>query len=246
MTKPEVVIENYRNVYDFYGQTDPDLATVNQRIRTNLDKFETVKVAVTDDTLTQIEQLVDDRVSFIFSANHLVFDDHNVIDACLARTAIRSVLQNTRTFAKDSYFRQSELRPTLDDNGAIPVFRSSDYSARQMIAPAQALIDMTVANMSCKNQHLLSFFEGTRNTTGDPRTIQRLGAGLGRIACGIHQYNDSVAIVSIGLSYDDPGDPSTARVAINPPLTSLAGTSSDIRKLAQADLQQAVDHSYSL
>lgn len=205
MKRPEVTLENYQNLYQYYQQTEQSSKWL-QCVHSILARIYNPKVEWDEDSREAISKRLAAGSRFIIASNHLVIADQFPIAAALRQEeSLRPIIGNTFVPAKAPYYQQwytKSLRPALDKLGAIPVFRSSEADkGRALQAEATRLFIATAAGKIIAGNHMFIFPEGTRNRE-NPTEIGRIHKGIGRIACTA-SAETPVSVLPMGLWYGD-------------------------------------------
>ncbi len=195
MSRPKVTLENQQAVYEFYEQYEPS-ARAQQAAHRILSMAFRPQGAFAHGVEDELEQAAENDTRLIIVANHVRKQDPVLFGPALRLTpALRHY--NGRTFepAKPILFQYPVLRPTIDVLGAVPVFRDKDVNNQES---TKAFLNLA-AKKIVRGRSMIIHPEGTRNT-GDPRQLQAIKGGTGRVAC-MASADADVAILPIGIWY---------------------------------------------
>jgi len=167
-----ITAANHVEVYDYYLSTDMHkaLPIVADHITAAIFHPEVVVPAT---TLEYIHQRYESGKPLIMVANHVRYNDHNVVSAAIRQVPLLSelIVGNTFIFAKAPYFQKKLSRWHNELSNVIPVFREVDIaketgkkevSLMEVGRPANALVDLSLKRLAL-GQNLFLFPEGTRN-----------------------------------------------------------------------------------
>ena len=200
--RPEVTVDNYEAVYDFYGPgrrrdgfTYPLLRFVDAVYRPRL--------LVPQETVADLHRLHDSGVGIIVAANHPSKHDPFVLASAVFDSRVRFLASGTG-LTKDPLFR-GPLRPVFEYTGTVPVFRAKNYqgTAREVHDGAAArLIDLCVERLTTGGV-VLTFVEGTNSSADDLRTLrlESVKKGVGQMVRGVRSGGGSVAVLPVGIVY---------------------------------------------
>lgn len=215
MKRPEVSLQNYSRVYEFYEHYRPPTVAYQLGHRALAQVY---KPAVNFDPGAKeaIAQHLEGSTRLILASNHVNNQDQYIVAAMAQRERVMRPMRG-RTFipAKESLFHNPLLRRGVDYMGAIPAFRQKDIDTSGLgdeagelrwclqRNAAQRLLDISVARIQ-RGDHMAIFPEGTRNT-GDAVRVQTVKRGIGEIVCGVGD-DVPVAIVPMGIYYGEGVD----------------------------------------
>lgn len=247
MDRPEVVLENSDEVYDFYREHRQNrwqawgaYAVLARRYRPRIGYAAGAREA--------LRRLISERRPLLIVINHLSQQDPYTVAAAAWRSALRPVIGRTRVLAKDELFIEPNLRRRIDMMGGIPVFRGKDHGLRAVNAAGQRMIDICAERMA-RGDGIAIFPEGTCNDV-DPAQVQAVGSGVGHIAFRAMKLGARPALVSLGLSYGPRADPTveptradavSACFHFGVPVPELPARPAEIARLVRTELQQALD-----
>ncbi|MFF2555101.1 lysophospholipid acyltransferase family protein [Nocardia sp. NPDC058058] len=247
MEPPEVTLENFDAVYDYYRDHRQNLLKakaaywlLGRRFRPRVNYAPGARKALRD--------FVSDGRPLLISINHLSENDPYTVSAAAWRSPLRPVIGHTRVLAKHEVFANPKLRNTLDMMGGLPVFRSKDHGTDPVDAASERLID-TCAVVMARGDSIALFPEGTCNTVDHTRVLE-LGGGIGHIVRRARELGADPVLVSLGLSYGPRPDPAaelskadvrSASFYFGMPLAELPSQPADITRTARAELQAALD-----
>lgn len=249
MVKPKITLDNYPQVYNYYGSHRPNLY-VNKTLHALLGAAIRPQVSFALGTEKEIADLLQTHATIVLASNHVSNFDPPVIASMAQREdAMRPMRGQTSVLAKRSLFKQP-LRPVIDQLYAIPTFRSGDAkhpdgtvdetrTALQRAA-SQEVQDMSVRLLD-SGVHMAIFPEGTRNK-GDPTRVQQLKRGLGDIVCRV-SLKTALAIVPMGIHYasENLSASLTPAVYVGAPIEGPFTDAQHVTERMQHELQTAVD-----
>lgn len=249
MTKPEVMLENYQQIYDYYGSRRPNVYA-NKILHTFLGAIIRPQITFDLGAKEELSRLLETQTTLILASNHTSNFDPPTIAAMAQREKImRPMRGNTSVMSKQSLFKWP-LRSIIDQLYAIPTFRTGDVERSDgtvdaerttlQRAASQEVQDMSVRLLD-SGIHMAIFPEGTRNKN-DPSEVQPLKRGLGDIACRVSSET-ALAIVPVGIHYtsEDTRTNFTPAVHLGAPVHGPFDDASHVTALMQHELQTAVD-----
>lgn len=245
---PEVTLENYQAVYDYYQ--------VHQQPRfkalaayAHLARKYAPRVNLSKQTALDIKQIRDDNGSFLISVNHPTnHSDQFVLAGTAWRSPLRRNIGHMRVLGKDDLFIDKEQRKKVDMMGSIPVFRAKDHSLRAVSDAGKRMMDVCAERLF-DGDDLAVFVQGEHESE-HPEQIKKINSGIAHIALRALNLGTPLHMLSIGIAYDRPGDhPSVehASVYINPPFQiDAANKPATITREVRDDLQTAVTKAHEL
>lgn len=235
MTRPEVTLENYEDVYRFYLDHRQNRFLARAAYAALGARFRP-RIRYADRARDQLHELLRSGTRLIVVANHLTDRDQYTLAATAWRTPLRRAIGRTRVLAKDELFADPGLRRKIDMMGSIPVFRGKDHGLRAVADAGRAMMDVSAERLH-RGDVLAIFPEGTCND-GDPARIQQINSGVGHIAAKARRLGSEPALLSLGISYhpDRPADVFVSRPVVGLPATPMA-----ITRTVASELQAAVD-----
>jgi 1-acyl-sn-glycerol-3-phosphate acyltransferase len=248
MKRPNVRIDNYKEVYDFYRTHQQN--KVGARLGyAALSRIFHPRVQYEQGAKEQLEELVANDTSLIIATNHLTYKDQYPAAATAWQTPLREKIGRTRVLGKDELFRGAK-RPFIDMMGTVPVFRSKNYDATLTREAGNYMTD-AMAERLANGDNIAILPEGTCNIE-HPEKLLPLRTGIGHMACRAAALETNLAIVTMGISYGEnlrgthDTDVKNALVYINQPIVNIPTNPSDIVGAAQVSLQDAVDNANRL
>lgn len=210
MNRPEVALENYRELQEYYSQIEPNWF-VARAVHLASALVYKPHVYFEEGTKEAISEELSMGTRLLIACRHMYIDDQNAVAAAIQReNELRALVGNAFIPAKEPYFNKEfhgkkYLRQWLDRAGAVPVFRPQDIpdlhkDNHQLQAQVTRSFIDTAAQKIIRGQHMFIFPEGTRNRT-DSKELLRINKGLGRIACAASK-EVQVALLTIGLDYE--------------------------------------------
>ncbi|WP_410871382.1 lysophospholipid acyltransferase family protein [Nocardia sp. A7] len=246
MHSPEVLLDDYDAVYDYYLRHQQNrwkalasYAVLGRRFRPRVTFAESAK--------QQLKALIRSGRPVIYAINHLSTSDPYTVAATAWRSPLRSKIGRVRVLAKDELFVDPEQRRKVDMMGGIPVFRGKDHGIRAVNAAGQRMMDVCAQRLAA-GDHLAIFPEGTCNEV-DHTKVQAVGSGIGHIAFRAAKLNAPPALVAMGMNYGTYAagvGPTAAEVVsgsahFRAPILELPQRPADIARLVREELQLAVD-----
>ncbi|WP_430333885.1 lysophospholipid acyltransferase family protein [Rhodococcus sp. ACT016] len=239
MTRPEVTLDNYEDVYRFYRDHQQNRVLAKAAYATLSARFRP-QVRYADGARERLRGLLASGTPLIVVANHLTERDQYTLAATAWQTPLRRAIGRTRVLAKDELFAEPGLRRRVDLMGSIPVFRSKNHGLRAVADAGRRMMEISAERLA-RGDVLAIFPEGTCNE-GDPTRLQQINSGVGHIAVKAGKLGAPPALVSIGISYGpNPDTGRSAEVYVGAPVVDLPTTPMDIRRLVAENLQIAVD-----
>ncbi|GAB2532759.1 lysophospholipid acyltransferase family protein [Nocardia heshunensis] len=247
MEPPEVTLDNYDAVYDYYRDHRQNLLKAKAAYWLLGRQFKP-RVSFAPGAEKALRNFISDGRPLLLSINHLSEMDPYTVSGAAARSPLRPVIGRTRVLAKHEVFADRKRRGTLDMMGGLPVFRSKDHENSPVNAASERLIETCALRLS-RGDSIALFPEGTCNYTDHTRVLD-LGAGIGHIARRATELGATPVLVSLGLSYGPRPDPAatltkpevrSASFYFTTPLPDLPSNSADITRLARDELQSALN-----
>ena len=252
---PEITSDNYQNVYDYYASEKMHkiVPYIADLMTASIFHPEVVVPEETRDFITDSHR---NRKPIILVANHVQYQDHNVVSAAIHGVPLlrKMVVGNTLIFAKAPYFQEPKSRWYNELANVVPVFREIDIKhetgidnpAMEVGRAASVLLDMTVKRIA-KGQNLFLFPEGTRNRK-DWEKVQSLEAGIGHIAFKAWHGAIDVNILPIGIAYHDQTPASIFKpvVYFGDPILSRKDKPRIVTATVQSAIQDSVDQAYNV
>ncbi len=216
MSRPQVSLENYQQLYDFYEGHDQNPVFARYIAHPLLAQVYRPDISIGGDGAAEdaIEQEIAQSRRLIVSPVHLTGDDQYVVVSLAQRVnALRPLRGNTFIPTEPSLSSRSglggkALRWAVDELGSIPIVRTEDLR-RQGIEVTQEIQDMHKRAMLrahevevgklIKGNHMAGFWEGTRNRVDHTR-VQVLKKGIAHTALEASQ-EVGVSILPVGLYY---------------------------------------------
>lgn len=257
MRAPEVTINNYLEVYNYYRQRDPSPAVAN------LGHFIAgllyhPKVEYQPGAKSRIfEQVGEVKRPVLIVPNHIYRSDVMHLPAILQREGVFRPLRTNTVIVAQSPLFQGASRLLYDRLGAIPAFRKKDTAGmgldedtrKALHVLAKSELASVIGSKIDKGFSTAIFSEGERNLNNeesDPRKVQPLKNGI------IDMINaatdpEGLMIVTAGFAYMEDGRGDVLRPNVFIPSPLEVGDSTDgLLDRVQASLQFAVDNAYAL
>lgn len=244
MKKPEVAIENFEKVYDFYA-THQANRTGALLAHTLADFIYRPNITYAEGAERELQSTISSGGSLVIAFNHLTYKDHFPMAAVAWQTPLRTQIGRARALAKDELFR-TPIRPMLDMVGGIPAFRAKNYVNEDQVHRVTDRLVEVASDRLVNGEHIAGAPEGTCSVE-HPQVLQPLHSGLGRIAVRGQEKGANVSIVTVGLSYGENlrGTKDTsvrhASVFMSSPITDLPKTPDKVTEVIRQSLQCSVD-----
>jgi len=219
MSRPEVLLQNYDALYNFYEQYEQNqlFARFGHFV---LGQMYKPQVSYAEDGFAQeaIRNELDEDRRLALAANHLTDADQYALMSLIQREKVfHPFIGNSFMAAKASLFTRPPskgglvLRRALDGMGGIPVFRTEDVEYQDAETPTEITKlqqlarsradDVQVARLK-RGRHGANFLEGTRNRV-DQTQVQPLKKGFAHTVSRAAK-DVGVFIVPIGMYYGEP------------------------------------------
>jgi 1-acyl-sn-glycerol-3-phosphate acyltransferase len=206
MKRPKIAVENYREVYNYFRQYDPQARPL-QLAYAALNGIFRPRVTFADRAQDDLVRINETQTPHIYYFNHLTNYDGFVINAALHQIAPDDI-GNIRTLAADFNFRQLGPLPipiplpVMEAFGLAPVFRHMDYPDVEDMTAVHDESFNYFRDLLVKGEKIAGAQEGETNKTDDPTTLLRTRSGLGIIAYRTAELLDRpVAMTPIAMSY---------------------------------------------
>lgn len=250
MKKPEVTLENYEQVYDYYLDYDqPKLGAKLGHGAMALFFKPHVEYAPDAEQLVG-HYLESPDIRGVVAFNHLSDKDQYVLSAMAHREPVfKSLIGNTFVQSKEPLFHHPNkfirpfLRRGVDIMGAVPAFRKKDVdkSKTELRRMATArLLDISVRKLR-SGKNMAVFPEGTRNDI-DPEVVQPLRTGIATVVGSVSLTNE-VGIIPVGFTYEH--DKRRPDIYIESPALVREIGIDNLLPWLQNSLQSAVDNAHS-
>lgn len=250
MERPEITVENYKQVYDYY-RTVEQPGRVLKLAYAALNGILRPRVDLADGAQADLDRIRDESIPHFYIFNHLSKLDYPIFASTLYQIS-REDIGHIRTMGADFNFRRPHFRPSFqfgmgsvsDYIGAIPVFRSVDYPDTDL-RPVQEELFHCVRDTLAMGQKAAAAPEGTINRTDDPVKLLKFHSGVAEVIFRTTALLDREAgITPMGFCYKlDPEKRNKARkvsVHVGRSLFVPPGMPvSEITERARADLQHA-------
>ncbi|NMN95362.1 lysophospholipid acyltransferase family protein [Antrihabitans stalactiti] len=239
MEPPEVTLENYEAVYDYYLTHQQNVLRAKASYSILNLKYRP-RIHYRDGAKAQLRELIKSGTPLIYAMNHLSTSDPYTLSALAAKTPLRKAIGHIRVLAKDELFVDPEQRRKVDMMGGIPVFRGKNHGLRAVNAAGQRMMDICAERMK-SSDHIAVFPEGTCNVE-DPTKVQTVGSGIGHITSRAMKLGVNPAMIYIGLSYGPTQETvKNASFFIDTPVTDLPVRPIEITREVVRGMQAALD-----
>lgn len=198
MGRPEVRLDNYGSVYDYYSSYDGSPAVLRAVHKACAMAYHPNSM-YEDGAEQRVGELLAEDTRLLIASNHInLMDQFPIAAEVQTNPKLRPIVGNTFIPGKAPYFRNPLTRRVMDIWGVIPTFRDQEVGDNQ---EAQAKSTSAFLGICAKKviegKHMFIFPEGTRNKK-DPTKPGRMYPGIGKIACAASD-KVLVAILTIGV-----------------------------------------------
>lgn len=250
MRKPEVTLNNYKSVYDYYKQYKQPRtgAYIGHKVMSWMFRPQVEYNKGAEDSVYDMISGSDTRV--IIALNHLSDNDQYVVASmAIKEPAFKPMVGNTFIQSKEPLFHHPNklLRPFLrrgvDVMGAIPAFRKKDISEDQADLRRLAtneLIQISIDKLR-SGQNMAIFPEGSRNIA-NPDIVQELRPGIIAVASQV-ALTHQVSVVPVGFTYE--GNKRQPSMWVGEPILDSGFSADTFLPLLHGSLQNAVDNARS-
>lgn len=244
MKRPEVTLDNYQAVYDWYQQYRQP-RPLTKLAYAALNRMYKPSVYYSDGAEDQFDEFRIDNTSQIFVFNHLTNKHDQFVASAVAHQMIPEDVGRTRVLAKDELFHGVQGR-FVNLMGAVPTFRKKDHVAGvETVDRANDAMFAALGAIVAGGENVAVFGEGTHNKA-DPTKLQKLRPGFARIALHAYNIGANVAITPIGMSFGptiDSLNPKQASVIVAPSVrVEYTDTINTLLDVTRDSLQTAIDY----
>lgn len=257
MKRPQVTLENYKEVYDYYRQYEQP----SKALKLAYGAFNSMlhpRVTLAEGAQDDLDRIKEESVPHFYIFNHLSRFDYPIFASTLHQVSPDDI-GTIRTMGADFNFRWPGFRPNfqlgggslLDLIGAIPVFRSIDYPEADL-HPVQEELFNCVRDCLAAGKKAAAAPEGKLNKTDDPVTLIRFRSGVAEVISRTTELLDrEAAITPYGFCYKkDPAERNKVKnvsVYVGRSLFIPPGMEvPDITEHARAGLQHTAIKAYEL
>lgn len=201
--RPEVSLENYAAVYDYFGPgrrrswfSEPFFRLVSA--------VWAPEVRISTAIAAEATRLREAGVGIIVAANHPSTKDPFVLTGLGWDPRIR-FLSRSVALSKDELFR-GPTAPVFEYMGTLPVFRAKNYPdvpRETHLAASLRLIAECVDHLGAGGS-VVAFVEGTTSAPEERRELrlESVKSGIGQMVSGVVESGRPVAILPFGFDYD--------------------------------------------
>lgn len=276
MKRPEVTLENYQAVFDYYDQRGPNTNFAHLGHLIMRRKFHP-QVTFAAGAEQLIADRLRDRAQVILVTNHdSDVDQFNLASFVSTKSVFRPMVSNTVIMAKTELFKDDtkkgrRQRIAIDELGAFPVFRKSDVEGEEdsperelQRKASESSIQLALNKTGGDNNryHLAGFPEGRRTLVerkdddgtvhpGEDHTVVRtISRGFGLVYANLLDLDDrEVIVVSAGMAYGrEKGERDMIHptVYIGQPITGQVTEQTEFNELLRANMQRDLTAAYDL
>lgn len=265
MSRPEVSLENYEAVYNYYENHTQNLqfARFGHFVMSKIYAPE-VSYAENGAAEEAIREEFNAGRRILITPNHLTEADQYVLISLVKREEVfNPFIGNSFMPAKASLFMQpafkggAVLRRALDELGGIPIVRQEDIrrqgieltpEIKELHRKAMLRADEVQVSKIIKGNHTGNFAEGTRNRV-DHTQVQPLKKGFAYTACRAAEIV-GVTVVPVGMYYggepqsyqkQDVPDKRKPIVHIGMPMTVETSSPAELVSQVYPAMQSCVD-----
>lgn len=202
MKKPELDIENFQAVYDYYDAYNGNERVLRAAMKLSQLIYRTHPVYL-DNCDKTYNYLSEEGYRYIFASNHQNFwDQFAIADTILQSDHFTDVYGNVSTPTKRGHYKWYTRR-VFDWAGSIPAYRKQDTEGVSKELRGQAterMIEVAANKVIKLGRHIMIFPEGTRNNkTMNSAQLQTVRQGTMRIAQKIDEADIKVAVVPMAV-----------------------------------------------
>jgi len=258
MKRPEVTLENYQAVFDYYDQRGPNTNFAHFGHFVMGRKFHPA-VSFAPGAEQTIGETLAEGAQVILVTNHdSEADQFNLASFVSKRSVFGRLVSKTVIMARYGLFnepgRKGKLqRIAIDELGSFPAFRAKDGSGdanspeRQLQKKASASTRQLGFNKTARDRyHLAGFPEGQRTPAGEDHTVVRtLSPGFGEIYANL--ADRKIMVVSAGIAYGiDERDYTNPTVYIGDPITTRIPDATEFTGQLRTNMQRDLTMAYDL
>lgn len=233
MKRPEVTLENAKEVYKAYGDKIKPSRIISMGASAIIASILKPNVDYIEGAREPLKRIIHQKEQPTFlMINHQDKKDPFVLTAAAWRSVLRPAVGRVRTAAKDELFPQGDLlsrdgfqRRYVDVTGCFPVFRGDERNHGPGAVKAAWLpMREFCADQLVAGNGLAFFGEGTCNVT-DPARIQKVQLGAAHIALRAAAQDVFPVFVPVGIYYGDREIPEGQEVLSELTLSDATGAS---------------------
>lgn len=247
MKMPELVPDNYVEIYEFFENFEPNRRIQNFGFAV-MSAVCDMQVQYTSGVNSVIHDHLSDGGNVLLSANHQSAADIPVIANVVNEDPFEGMRRTTIIPAKAEMFSWPIVGRLFPHMSAHPAFRSKDFNrdkegmglGRRV---TEGLIRLNVDHIN-RGGNCAIFPEATRNRD-NPREILSLGAGLGRIATGVEDPS-KLLVVPLGIAYRPTRLRFNPVVVVGDPFSPKDMSRTDVRRETGDRMQASVTNAFEL
>jgi 1-acyl-sn-glycerol-3-phosphate acyltransferase len=245
MKMPELVPDNYVDIYKFFEDFEPNRRVQNFGFAI-MNAVCDMQVQYAPGSDSTIHDHLSNSGSVLLSANHQSAADIPVIANIVNEDPFEGMRSTTIIPAKAEMFGWPVIGRLFPHMSAHPAFRSKDFKRDKegMALGRNVTEEMIRLNVDHINNggNCAIFPEATRNRN-NPREILSLGAGLGRIATGI-ECPSKLLVVPLGIAYKPTRLRFHPVVVVGDPFSPEDMTKSEVRRETSLRMQASVTNAF--
>ena len=255
MKRPDVELDNYQAVYDYYENHDQNKAFARFAHKA-LGAVYRPKISMDDNVEDVLNEEIKSGSRIVVAPNHITSDDQYLVVSIAEKIkSLHPLRGNTFIPSEPSLFTRPGikgklLRNAVDELGAIPTFRLEDLRRKNVevtedIKETHRLsmlkASQTQESKLIRGSHMAGFLEGTRNRVNH-QEVQPFKKGMGHtILKASEQAN--VLILPVGMYYGgEPDDYIKPKVPSKYQPTVHLGTPINVKDFKDVDEMIAAVH----
>ncbi len=250
--RPEVTMENYKevfNFYDQYGGPNPQMVRVGHAL---FGRMYPVRIDIApDDAQTIHDALGQGRLAFLMLNHRTKEDQFNLASMVQRLAALRAMRARSVILARFGLFNEPGLKGDLqrlgiDAMGSIPAFRAKDREGddEEKVRLQRNASDSTLQLGHNKTDrdgfNMVGYPENERLLEGqDPSVLRKLSRGFGLMYENLGVRYDPIIITAAHFAGEgDERDEKNAVVSIGPPVTDRLSSAAEFDGAVATNLQR--------
>lgn len=259
MKRPEVTMDNFQAVFDYYDGRGPNtiFAHFGHYVMGKAFDPEVIFAPGAEEEIGNELEL--SAQAFVVANHDSEADQFNLASFVSKRSVFGRLVSRTVIMARYGLFdepgKKGHLqRIAMDELGAFPAYRAKDAKGdpqsreRQLQKKAsESTLQLGLNKTARDKYHLAGFPEGQRTPNGEDHTIVRpLSRGFGEIYSNIDDGRKLI-VISAGIAYGlQDRDYKRPTVYIGNPITGRITDPSEFTGLLHSNMQRDLDHAYDL